>query len=715
MKGNRLKLWTIFGVFILIGISIVGAAAKSMSVDKYYWTVVKGNFTHDSLVIPAMRGNILSSDGKIMVASVPEYRLMMGFRVIDNKDSVARVKAQAWRDSALTADIDTIARGLARIFPDRSAQWFKDRINAGRKRGSNAWRIYPRLASYVQYQECKKLPVLKESLYKGGFYVEKTMQRKKLYGKLAARTLGDIERETGVPSSGLEVCYDSILKGKDGYGHSTKVRNRRPTFLDIEPIDGHDIVSTIDVRIQDIAEKALLDKISEPTMQPSVERAVAMVMEVATGDIKAIVNLCKVDGTFMEAQNDAINALWEPGSTFKTGSMMVAMEDGYIDTSTVVYCNGGVCNMYGRSMKDHNWHRGGYGDLTVTQILGYSSNIGVSKIIDHYYHEQPDKYVEGLNRIGVGIPLNLPMGADPKVRHPKKDWRKDPNWSNTALAWMSIGYEVQVTPLNTLTFYNAIANNGKMVRPRFVKAEMANGRVVREFPVEVIKEQICSPSTLGKIQSVLEQVVSKGLGSKAGNKKFHVSGKTGTAQVAENGSYASHKYMVTFCGYFPSEAPQYSCIVCIYKRGLPASGGGQCGPVFSKISQLVMNEGQESPIPVVQDSPVLSSPFVAAGNIEETRQLFKMMNLPWQEENTDNNTWGSVRVDSTTSQLCIAGRASVARTIPDVTGMGAKDAVFAMQNAGAKVQLSGIGKVVRQSVPAGTRSTGKETVMLTLK
>ncbi len=714
MKGNRLKLWTIFGVFVLIGTSIVGAAARSMSLDRYYWTEVKGNFTHDSLVIPAMRGNILSSDGKIMVASVPEYKLMMDFKVID-KDSVARLKAQAWRDSALTVDIDSIAQGLAEIFPDRSAQWFKDRINAGRKRGSHAWRIYPKLASYVQYQECKKLPLFKESMYKGGFYVEKSMQRKKLYGGLAARTLGDIERETGVPSSGLEVCYDTILRGKNGYGHSTKMRNKTPTFLDIEPIDGHDIVSTIDVRIQDIAEKALMDKISEPSMQPSVERAVAIVMEVATGDIKAIVNLSKVNGEFMEAQNDAINALWEPGSTFKTGSMMVAMEDGYIDTSTVMYCNGGVYNMHGRPMKDHNWHRGGYGDLTVTQILGQSSNIGVSKIIDKYYYDQPEKYVEGLNRIGVGIPLNLPMGADPKVRHPHKEGRQYTNWSKTALAWMSIGYEVQVTPLNTLTFYNAIANNGKMVRPRFVKAEMANGRVVREFPVEVIKEQICSQATLGKIQSVLEQVVSKGLGAKAGNKKFHVSGKTGTAQVAENGSYASHKYMVTFCGYFPSEAPQYSCIVCIYKKGLPASGGGQCGPVFSRISQLVMNEGQEGPIPIVQDSSAVLSPFVAAGNIEETRQLLRMMDIPWKEENTDSNTWGTVSVDTTANRLCIAGRGVATLAIPDVTGMGAKDAVCAMQKAGVRVQLSGVGKVIKQSIAAGTESSGKKTVLLTLK
>ncbi len=701
MKGTKLKLWTILAVFVLTGIYIVGAAANLMVMRADYWQVVEDKFRNDSLSIPAMRGNILSSDGKIMVASVPEYRLLMDYVVIE-RDSQTRVKAQHWRDSALRRDIDSIATGLAEIFPDRDAKWFKERILQGQKKGSHSWRIYPKLATYTQYQECKNLPLLRESMYKGGFHVEKTMQRKKLYGSLASRTLGDLYRDSDAAKSGLEWCYDTLLRGRNGYAHSMKVYNTRQKFVDLPPVNGHDLVSTIDVRMQDIAEKALLDKINEEGLRETTEKAVAILMEVETGDIKALVSMSKVGDTFMEIQNDAINALWEPGSTFKTGSMMVAMEDGYIDTSTVMYCEGGVYDMHGRPMRDHNWRKGGYGDLSVTQILGQSSNIGVSKIIDTYYHDNPAKFVQGLNKLGVGIPLNLTMGADPKVRMPKEDWKRDPNWSKTALAWMSIGYEVQVTPLNTLTFYNAIANNGKMVRPRFAKAEMENGRVVREFPVEVIKEKICSQATLGKIQAVLEQVVSKGLGKQAGNKKFHVSGKTGTAQVAENGSYASHKYMVTFCGYFPSEAPKYSCIVCIYKRGTPASGGGQCGPVFSKISQLVMNQGNEREIELASDSTSVFAPQVAAGNMNETRRLLEMMNLPWQENGASDTAWGSVDIDSATHQLSISGKQMAANTIPDVTGMGARDAVFALQDAGMKVRVSGTGRVVKQNVADGT-------------
>ncbi len=714
MRGNKLKLWTIFALFTITGVYIVGKAANLMLNEADYWRIVEDKFTNDSLSIPAMRGNILSSDGKIMVASVPEYRLLMDFVVIE-KDSLVRERAQHWRDSALLRDIDSIATGLAAIFPDKDAAWFRERILQGKKKGSHSWRIYPKWVTYTQYQECKKLPLLRESIYKGGFHVAESMQRKKLYGSLASRTLGDVYRDSDAAKSGLEWCYDTLLRGRNGYAHSTKVRNKGLKFVDLEPLNGHDLVSTIDVGMQDITEKALLDKINEDGLRETTEKAVAILMEVATGDIKALVSLTRVGDTFMEIQNDAINALWEPGSTFKTGSMMVAIEDGYIDTSTVMYCEGGVYDMHGRPMRDHNWRKGGYGDLTVTQILGQSSNIGVSKLIDKYYHDQPEKYVQGLNRIGVGIPLGLTMGADPKVRMPQKKGKQYTNWSNTALAWMSIGYEAQVTPLNTLTFYNAIANNGKMVRPRFAKAEMENGRVVREFPVEVIRERICSPATLGKIQAVLEQVVSKGLGKQAGNRKFRVSGKTGTAQVAENGSYASHKYMVTFCGYFPSEAPMYSCIVCIYKRGTPASGGGQCGPVFSRISQLVMNQGNEREVSEASDSTSIFVPQVAAGNMDDTRQLLGMMNLPWLERNAGDGVWGSVDIDSATHRLSLVGRTVATDAVPDVVGMGARDAVFALQEAGMRVRVSGTGRVVSQSVAAGTRGVQGKTVVIKMR
>jgi len=668
---------------ILVGISLMGAyilatALKTMLVEADYWREVGQKFVSDSISVPAMRGNILSADGHVMVASLPKYRLFMDYVVID-KDSAARVKAQAWRDSMVREKADSIAEGLARIFPDKSKQWFKDRFLEGHRRGSHAWNLYPRMASYIQYKQVKELPLLRESPLRGGFNPERIMLRAKPYGSLASRTMGDVAKDSSTDSirgtSGLEWCYDTIMRGQDGIKHRSRVYKQTVDFFDREPTNGHDLVSTIDVTMQDIAEKAIVNKLKEV----NGDKGVVILMEVKTGDIKAMVSMTRYrneqtgESEYYEAQNDAINALWEPGSTFKTGSIMVALEDGKITPETTVETGSGIYMMHGRPMKDHNWHRGGYGTLNVTQVLEYSSNIGVSRLIDDAYHDCPEKYVQGLYNLGVGIPLGLPMGANPRVRMPNTDKIKG-NWSKTALAWMSIGYETQIPPISTVAFYNAIANNGRFVRPRFVKAEMANGKVVREFPVEVIKEQICSPHTLRDIRTILEKAVSEGLGKKAGNKRFKVSGKTGTAQVAENGSYASHAYMVSFCGYFPSDDPKYSCIVCIRKRGLPASGGGQCGPVFSEISQLVMNQGVYRDPREAADSTSIFTPTL-------------------MREKTEY----------------------VAGEVPDVIGMGAQKAVYALQRAGLRVRLRGTGSVSDQSIDPGTKNAKGKTITLTLK
>lgn len=664
---------------ILIGISLIGVyilstALNSMLFRADYWRQVSQRFISDSISVPAMRGNIISADGKVMVASLPQYRLFMDYIVID-KDSVAREKAQHWRDSMVNVKADSIADGLHKIFPDKSKEWFRNRFLEGRKRRSHAWNLYPRMATYIQYKQVKELPLLRESPLKGGFNPEKIMLRIKPYRTLASRTLGDLSKDSAKATSGLEWCYDTILCGTPGIMHRSRVYDRQVNFYDREPVNGHDLITTIDATMQDIAEKAIVNKLKEV----NGDKGVVILMEVKTGDIKAMVSMTRYrneetgESEYYEAQNDAINALWEPGSTFKTGSIMVALEDGKITPETIVETGSGIYNMHGRPMKDHNWHRGGYGTLNVTQVLEYSSNIGVSRLIDDAYHDHPEKYVQGLYNMGVGIPLGLPMGANPRVRMPNTDKIKG-NWSKTALAWMSIGYETQIPPISTVAFYNAIANGGRFVRPRFVKAEMENGRVVREFPVEVIKEQICSPHTLRDIQTILEKVVSEGLGKKAGNKRFPVSGKTGTAQVAENGSYASHAYMVSFCGYFPSDAPKYSCIVCIRKRGLPASGGGQCGPVFSEISQMVMNQGVYRDPREASDSTSIFTPTLSRQKTEIAKGV-----------------------------------------VPDVLNMGASDAVRAMQLSGMKVRLIGTGLVHEQNIAAGSKREKGTVVTLKLK
>ena len=699
-KNNSIgRFRIIFLVMCLAGLYILGSALHTMlPPTSEYWEKVSKRFIKENLPIPATRGNIYSWDGQLLAGSIPEYRLYLDYVVID-RDSIARVKAQAWRDSAFQQDLDSISLGLARIFPDKSPEWFRQRLLEGKKRKSHAWRIYPGHASYIQYKECKKLPLLRETSFRGGFYVEEQMKRKRPYGSLASRTLGDLYRDSDAAKNGLELSFDSILSGKPGISHRTKIRNKRLSFTDLEPEDGHDIVSTIDVNIQDVAEKAIVNKLKEV----KGETGIVIVMEVATGDVKAIVNMTRgQDSLYYEMKNNAISDLMEPGSTFKTASIMVGLEDGTISMDDVVDCTGGIYNMHGRWMKDHNWRKGGYGVLSVSQVLEYSSNIGVSKLIDKAYHDQPEKFVQGLNREGVGLLLDLPFKGkgEPIVPHPKDTKRY---WSKTDLPWMSIGYVTMLPPISTLTFYNAIANGGRMVKPRFIKAEMKDGIIVKEYPTEVLKQRICSPKTLDNIQLILERVVSRGLGKKAGNggKLFKVSGKTGTAQIAKanGGGYHSGipRYMVSFCGYYPSDAPKYSCIVCIVKNGLPASGGGQCGPVFREISEYVMSSGDHRNIETAADSNSVYVPEITLGNKRDAQDIIKKMKL--EQVSVEEEMIDTIPEDK----------------VPNVAGMGAKDAVYLLQQRGLKVRLNGAGEVQQQSIPPGSEAIRGKTITLVLK
>lgn len=662
----------------LVGIYIISTAVHSMlPPNNEYWEKVAKRFTNENIEIPAARGNILDCNGNILSGSVPEYRLYMDFKVVDpvakNKE-----KTVAFRDSVFANCMDSIVNGLASIFPDKDAKWFRNRLEEGRKRGGFSYRIYPRHATYIQYKQCKELPLLRETATKGGFHADIVMQRKKPYGQLASRTIGELMKDTDKAKCGLEESFDTILRGKPGISHKSIVRNSKLSFVDKEPEDGHDLMTTIDIKVQDAVDRALRNKLHEV----DGELGMAVVMEVKTGDVKAIANLTRGgDGQYYEMKNNVISDLMEPGSTFKTASIMVALEDGHINKNTRVDTETGISMMYGCAMRDHNWRKGGYGVLSVTEVLEYSSNIGVSKLIDKYYHDDPDRYVRGLNRLGVGLPLNLPFKGkgEPIVRHPVKQGRFWKNWSNTALPWMSIGYETMLPPISTLTFYNGIANGGKMVKPRFVKAELESGNIVHEFPTETIVESMCKPSTLADIQEILEKVVSEGLGKKAGNggKLFKVSGKTGTAKIAAGKSgYLSGttRYMVSFCGYFPSEAPLYSCIVCIVKTGA-ASGGTQCGPVFREISEHIMANHYLKDIKEARDD------------------RFDFAPAPIKE---DCDTTAEDRV-------------------PDVCGMGAKDAVHTLQKRGLKVKIKGQGRVHKQSIPAGTEIKNAMTITLHLE
>ncbi|MCI6160359.1 MAG: penicillin-binding protein [Prevotellaceae bacterium] len=684
-------------VMVLVGVSVVAKATYTATVKRDFWMKVADRLKRDSVDVKPVRGNILSCDGRLMASSLPEYKLFMDFKAGgEKKDSLWQVK------------LDSICMGLNDIFPERSAAEFKRRLEEGRSKQSQNWPVWERRVSYDIYSEVKKLPVFNLPPFKGGFHVEAFNARQRPFGSLAQRTVGDMFGAKDTARCGLELSFDHVLRGKPGVVQRKKVMNKYLSITERAPIDGADIVTTIDVGMQDLAERALTDELK--LINGNV--GVAIVMEVQTGDVKAIVNMSKgPDGRYREAKNHAVSDLLEPGSVFKTAAIMVALDDGVVDTNYQVETFGGIMDMHGAKMRDHNWHKGGYGRISLPRTLEVSSNIGVSRIIDEHYGKNPEKFVEGIHRLGLAADLGIPLvGATPaRIRMPKKNSRGQyVNWSKTALAWMSIGYESQVPPISTLTFYNAIANNGKMMRPRFVKQVLKNGEVVADYQPEVIKEQIAKPHTVKTMQTILEHVVSQGLGKKAGSPSFKVAGKTGTAQISKGvGGYKTGQmnYLLSFAGYFPADNPLYSCIVCIQKSGLPASGGGMSGVVFHDIAEGIMAQSLKLDVSDARDSMSVMLPDVKNGNMLAADYVLTHLGIKtnngWGGSYASGNPiWGRARHASNVLQIAKVSQGGHT-TMPDVSGMGARDAVYLLESRGMKVRLEGRGKVTLQSIPAG--------------
>lgn len=706
MPVNKKSIMTRYSLITLVmaltGVIIIIKAGITMFAERDYWQAVADRFKKENVIVKPNRGNIISSDGKLMASSLPEYQIYMDFQAGGEK-----------KDTMMINHMDEICEGLHKIFPDKSAKEFKQHLLKGRKKKSRNYLIYPKRVSYIQYKEAKRLPVFNLTKYKGGFHELAFNQRKQPFGSLATRTLGRVFAAKDSAVNGLELSFDSILKGRNGITHRQKVMNKYLNITDVPPVDGCDIITTIDVGMQDIAEKALVDKLKEIDANVGV----ALLMEVSTGEVKAIVNMTKCsDGVYREIKNNAISDMMEPGSVFKTAALMVGLEDGVISPDDGVDTGNGVMMMHGRPMKDHNWRRGGYQYLTLPQILMYSSNIGVSYLIDKHYFDNPDKFVDGIYRIGINQPLHLqiPGEGTPNIRRPK-----DGRWSKTALAWMSIGYETQIPPMNVLTFYNAIANNGVMVRPKFVKAIARNGEILKEYPTEVMNPAICSPKTLKIIQDMLEMVVSKGLGKSAGSKQFHVSGKTGTAQVSQGAKgYKSGQvnYLLSFAGYFPSETPQYSCMVAIQKSGTPASSGWSA-QVFSKIAERVYAKNLTDNLANAIDSNSVVIPNVKAGDVNKSKYILDALKIQNQPQFTlaksDKPIWGSAQVSP--NAVILSHRDILRDFVPSVIGMGAKDAVYLLESKGLRVNLSGVGKVYSQSILQGTLVRKGQTIGLILK
>lgn len=707
-----------FVITILLGIVAVLILVSAFKIgvsEKKEWLKVAEGMKRPSLLVNPTRGNIYSDDDRLMATSAPQYYMYMDFKA----DGFAL-------DSFLHSkynNVDSLAYYLSKKLKNRTPAGYKAHLMKGLNTKKRQYPVYEGRISFADLKEIKTYPFLRFHRNRSGFYTKELMKRQKPFGMLASRTIGDIFNEidsSGVTrgKNGLELQYDSLLCGVAGLNSVQRVGGRWTNIVEVEPTDGMDIRSTIDINVQDLVEKSLTDKLKEI----DADAGIAVVMEVKTGEIKAITNMARVGpGRYAETLNHAVADEIEPGSTFKVAAMMVAIEDGIVEPRTPIDVGSGIYMYANRRMTDHNSHRGGYGMINAEKSIWYSSNIGVAKIVLKGYERNPKKFVEGLHRIGMDADLNIEI---PGAGKPKLRWPGDKYWSRTSLPWMSFGYEVQIPPIQTLAFFNAIANDGKMVRPMFVKDVLKNGKVVKHFDTEVVIPEICSERTLKIIQNMLYNVVNykdpspekrDGTGKPAKSDVITIAGKTGTAQIASGGVYRTSGHNVSFCGYFPYEKPIYTCIVVISRPrvGLP-SGGLMCGTVVKDIAEKIyanytVFDVQKMP----DDSLKVLYPDVKNGDYAALKNVTKELKVKTNANNSIKSQY--VIANDGDKGVTLKELPLVGNLVPNVVGMGAKDAVFALENCGLRVSLSGQGKVVSQSVRNGTKVVAGQTVVLTLK
>ena len=702
-------LMSVWGLLIIIKMGFV------MFGERQYWNDVSRNLTPVNRVIEPRRGNILSDEGLLLASSVKQYRVFLDFRSAGKEDDPRVKKDQARKDTLYNNHLAEFARQMHEIFPKYSAQDFVDHYQKGFESKSHSWPLLPGVSrnsypiSYSQYKSLSRTVWLKPR-YEMWFYsAESKISREKPFGTLAARTIGGMYEAKDSARNGLELSFDSLLRGVPGRGHQEKVQNVTRMVADVPQIDGCDVHTTINVDMQDIAEVALR-KVMDSHNAAS---GIVVLMEVATGDIKAMASLTKTGpGQFDEIQNNAVREIYEPGSTFKPVSMMVALDDGKFSITDSMYCEKGSYYGFGGPKPMTDSHPNGW--LDVPHILAESSNIGTSKLIHAAYKDNPQAFVDGVYRTGINTHFGLQLTgtAAPVIR-------RDGYWDATRLPWMSIGYNTQLPVINTLAFYNGIANGGCMVAPRLVTQVTREGESVQEFPVEVVVRHMCKDETLEKIKSMLELVVVEGTGTNASSKHFTVAGKTGTAQLSHgDAGYQNgpRRYMVSFCGYFPADDPQYSCIVSVRTDGGAAGGATWAAPAFHEISEKVMASRNLRSVKEAYDSVNQFIPKVLPGDLAKASTVLKGLSKKNLMRRADrmvaDSVWGSVSSDSGRYVMNYVEYAE--GLVPDVRGMGASDALYLLERMGMRVSIEGVGKVKTQVPARNTRFRKGDKIKLTL-
>ncbi len=662
------KLYIVTALMTLFFIVIIGRIVNIQYIqgDKYRKLSVESTVKNDTIF--SNRGNVYAADGNLLATSMYKYTIRMDLVAV--------------KSTVFEKNIKALSNSLSELL-GKPASYYQQKLRNARKR-KNRYLLIARNLGYNDYMKMKQFPIFKLGPYKGGFITEQKTVRVKPIGKIAERTIGYDDYRGG---AGIEGAFAKYLEGENGWRLKQKIaQGQWKPINDVnekEPIDGRDVITTIDVNIQDITHHALLRQMEFF----EAEHGSAIVMETETGEIKAIANLGRTSkGTYYEKRNYAVWESHEPGSTFKLASLMAALDDKVIDTSTVVDTGNGVLMLHGSKVEDS--HRGGYGKISAARVFEVSSNVGIVKLIREHYDDDPMKFVNKMRSFGLDKKLGIQIQGEGKPFIPYPGNTRNP-WNKISLEWMAWGYGVSITPLQMLTFYNAVANNGEMVKPRFIKELRVQNKTEKVFEKVVIKERIASQETINKVRKVMENVVVKGTADNIYSPNFSMAGKTGTAKkwidsYTDNegkfikGHYSSKYYVASFAGFFPADNPKYSCIVVIHEPNKEKGyyGATVAAPVFKEIAQKIYTT---TPIDVQQvtDQPTIT------GIDTKYQDYYKKV----QKEHD---------------------------VVPDVKGMSGMDAVSLLENLGLKVKFNGVGNVVTQSIIKGSKFKKGDVILLKL-
>lgn len=689
VKKDILKrVYIVYFIICLFGLAVISRVVMIQFVNGDEWREKAQRATTMYRNIEAVRGNIYASDGTLLATSIPIYEV----RWDPNADAITK--------TIFEDNLDSLSIRLGQMFSHKPAWQWKEELEHAREKGSR-YHLIARKVKYNQLKELRQFPLFRKGRFKGGLIYMQQTRRERPFRMLAARTIGYDRDDAKV---GLEGAYSDLLGGVSGKRLMQKIAGGVYKPLndnnEIEPVDGSHLYTSIDINIQDVAENALLKQLQ----LHDAHHGCVVLMEVETGEIKAIANLSKgEDGEHYEHYNYAIGESTVPGSTIKLASYLVALEDGIIDINDSIDTGNGIYKIYDERVEDTK--KGGYGMLSVKQAFAYSSNVAIVKTIHENYSADPQKYIDRLHKLGISEPLGIEIRGEgePLIKNVGAA-----GWSGISLPWMAYGYEMNMTPLQILTLYNAVANDGRMVKPKFVREVWDKGSLVESMPTQVINPRICSEQTLGDLREMLESVVEEGTAKNLRGAHYKIAGKTGTAQIANAESAYSNKakisYQASFAGYFPADDPKYSCIVVVNAPSRQVYYGNiVAGPVFKEIADKVYASSIEIHDEVSSDllADLTRTPIPVSKNgyREDLQTVFGALDVP-VKDNPPASDWVVTQTGEEDVKLDI--RSVREGQVPNVLGMAAQDAVYLLENRGLFVSLTGRGTIKKQSITPGS-------------